>query len=88
MDKEDFIKALVMTAVNTAVVNNIEGTLTDGDEVKAQVQSISDFIAALDISTEDNNKLVAMLTDLHHATAHEQFLNGFKMGVEVTENNR
>ena len=55
------------------------------DEGKEKLFEVSDFITGLPLSHADNDKLVALLTNATNQVMKDAFLQGFRLGVDVTK---
>ena len=49
-------------------------------EVMERVNAVSDFIAALSLTRQENDRLVELLTDLVDAMEHSAYLQGVAFG--------
>lgn len=55
------------------------------EEGKEKLLEASSFINGLPLSNTDNEKLVALLTDLTNQVMKDAFLEGFRLGMKATK---
>jgi|GEM_PF-1734172 hypothetical protein len=60
--------------------------LEHGKETLRVVDEISEFLTTLNISPDNNNKLVSMMTEQLVIAEREQFLNGFETAIKILKN--
>jgi hypothetical protein len=51
---------------------------------KAAIQEVSEYLAGIDIGTEENNTLVKLMTRMVAAIETEQFCEGFSFALKQT----
>lgn len=59
--------------------------LEHGPDTLKIAKELSDFVATLNISHKDNDKLVYLMRDQLLAAEHEQFLAGFDLGLKIAK---
>lgn len=60
--------------------------LEHGKETLRVVDEISEFLTSLNISPDNHNKLVSMMTEQLVIAEREQFLNGFETAIKILKN--
>jgi hypothetical protein len=67
----------------SAAVEDMEGTeitIVRTDAEITAMKHVSDYVRSLPLASEQNNRLVELLTDMQRIISEEQFINGMTIG--------